>query len=141
MDRAFRGQIGYILSMFRRQSRFTIALGFVLVLALLLGVAALGLQEMRLINHRLQRVIDQNTRRTELVFAMHYAARERALLLFSMALTRDPFSREDQFAHFNRLGTEFAVARGQLMESRLSPQEMAVLARQRKLIVKSELLQ
>ncbi len=124
--------------MYRRQSRFIIALGFVLVLALLLGVAAVGLQEMRLINRRLQDVIDQNSLRTELVFTMHYAARERALLLFSMALTQDPFSRESQFTRFNRLATEFAVAREQLLAMKLSPNEKVILARQNRLIAKSE---
>ena len=124
--------------MYRRQSRFIIALGFVLVLALLLGVAAVGLQEMRLINRRLQDVIDQNSLRTELVFTMHYAARERALLLFSMALTQDPFSRESQFTRFNRLATEFAVAREQLLAMKLSPKEEVILARQNRLITKSE---
>ncbi len=124
--------------MYRRQSRFIIALGFVLVLALLLGVAAVGLQEMRLINRRLQDVIDQNSLRTELVFTMHYAARERALLLFSMALTQDPFSRESQFTRFNRLATEFAVAREQLLAMNLSPEEKVILARQSRLIAKSE---
>ncbi|MHB8255882.1 MAG: EAL domain-containing protein [Acidiferrobacterales bacterium] len=124
--------------MYRRQSRSIIALGFVLVLALLLGVAFIGLQEMRLINRRLREVIDENSLRTELVFTMHYAARERALLLFSMALTQDPFSRESQFTRFNRLATEFTVAREQLLAMNLSPEEKVILARQSRLIAKSE---
>ncbi len=136
--RAFLSFNDYISYMYRRQSRFIIALGFVLVLALLLGVAAVGLQEMRLINRRLQDVIDQNSLRTELVFTMHYAARERALLLFSMALTQDPFSRESQFTRFNGLATEFAVARERLLAMKLSPKEKVILARQSRLIANSE---
>ena len=127
--------------MVQKQSRTIIALGFALVLALLLGVAAIGLREMKLINRRLQRIIQQNGIRTELIFAMHYAARERALLLFSMAMTQDPFSREDQFTRFNQMATAFAVARKQLMATDLDPKERAILARQTRLIARSEFLQ
>ncbi len=127
--------------MFWKQSRFILALGFVLVLGLLLSVAAVGLREMKLINRRLQGVINQNSLRTNLVFTMHFAARERALLLFSMALTQDPFSREDQFTRFNQLATEFTVAHQRLLAMRLSPDEKVILARQSRLIAKSEFQQ
>ena len=127
--------------MLQHRSRLTIAIGFALVLGLLLGVAVLGLHEMRLINHRLHREISQNSRKTELIFTMHYAARERALLLFSMAMTPDPFLRETEFTRFNRLATEFAMARRHLLEMELGQQEKAILARQNQLIIASETLQ
>ncbi len=127
--------------MFRKQSRTIIGLGFALVLGLLLGVAAIGLHEMKTINRRLREVIHDNSIKTELIFTMHYAARERALLLFSMAMTQDPFSRENQFTRFNQMATTFAIARRQLLATDLNSAEKVILARQTKLIETSESLQ
>ncbi len=123
--------------MFRNDSRFIIALGFGLVLTLLVGVAAIGLAQMKFINRRMQSLIAQNDLRTDLIFTMHYAARERALLLFSMAVTRDPFDREDQYTRFNQMATEFSSAREQLLKMPLNHDERAILERQGKLITAS----
>ena len=127
--------------MFRKNSQHVIALGFGLVLVLLLSVTALGLIQMRDVNKRLQNIILQNSLQSDLVFTMHYAARERALLLFSMALTHDPFVREDNYTRFNQMATDFADARERLLQMPLSQKERAILVLQGKLISTSMPLQ
>jgi diguanylate cyclase (GGDEF)-like protein/PAS domain S-box-containing protein len=63
------------------------------------------------------------------------AARERALLLFSILHEDDPFTRDEQIQRFHALGTAFGQARRTLLTRGLVDDEKALLRQQGLLVV------
>ena len=124
-----------------RHSKHIIGYGFALVLILLVGIAALGVRQMAMISHEMQALVEQQNAKTDLVFTMYSAARERALLLHAMTLSRDPFELDEQYMQFNAKATEFAIARTRWMEMDLSPEEKEIIAQQGRLIGKAVMVQ
>ena len=124
-----------------RHSKHIIGYGFALVLMLLVGIAALGVRQMAMISHEMQALVEQENAKTDLVFTMYSAARERALLLHAMALSRDPFEQDEQFMLFNAKATEFAIARSRWLEMQPSAEEKEIIAQQGKLTNKAAMVQ
>ena len=116
-----------------KYSKHVIGYGFALVLILLVGIAVLGVRQMAVINHEMQTLVEQQNVKTNLVFAMYSAARERALLLHAMTLSTDPFEQDEQYMQFNAKATEFAVARTRWLEMNPGAEEKAIIAQQGKL--------
>ena len=77
-----------------RHSKYTIALGFILILSMLGAVAIVGLMRMAAIQSRMDSIVNQQNIKTDLVVTMHNAARERSIALHRMALMADPFDRD-----------------------------------------------
>ena len=59
-------------------TKFTISLGFILILSMLVALTAIGLTRMSAIQARMNSIVNQQNVKTELVVAMHNAARERS---------------------------------------------------------------
>lgn len=118
--------------MFRKETKYLIAIGFALVLGLLITIAVIGIRQMTALNDQLLALFERHATNTNLVFTMYHAARERALALHSMAITQDPFEKDEHYMAFNEMATRFALAREQMLKSDLTPQERAVLDQQRK---------
>ena len=65
--------------MFKYKSKYLIASGFVLVLALMIALAAVGLTRMDTIHHHLQVITEKYNVKTDIIFSMRHIVRERAL--------------------------------------------------------------
>ncbi len=110
-------------------------------MALVVLVAATGLTRMAENNRRMETIVDQYNAKTGHIITMYNAARERAVSLLRMVNMEDPFERDEEYMHMNRLATEFALARIELSKKRLSPEELIMHNEQRRLTAISVPLQ
>lgn len=124
-----------------RHSRFTLSLGFFLILSLLAAVAAIGVTRMAAIKSRMDIIVSQQNVKTELVAAMHNAARERSISLHRMALMPDPFDRDEEYLYFRQMASNFIKARDALVKMSLSIVEKEALASSQKLTVNASRIQ
>lgn len=107
--------------------------GFAALLILMLFLTGLGVVYLDLTESQLRKIANVHLERIELATRMQHEARERTVNLQKMILLSDPFQRDEQWVQFNNHAGAFAAARNRLLETRLSPQESAVLERQGKL--------
>jgi diguanylate cyclase (GGDEF)-like protein/PAS domain S-box-containing protein len=124
-----------------RNSKFTLSLGFILILALMAAVAVIGITRMAAIKSRMDGIVNQQNVKTELVAAMHNAARERSISLHRMALMTDPFERDDEYLYFRQMAWDFVKARDALVKMRLSPVERAALENSQKATISASQIQ
>ncbi len=116
--------------MFARHTKYVIAAGFLLVLALMAGLVTFGISRMDRISSQLGDIVNEHNAKSDLAAKMRNAARERILLLNVMTITDDAFEREELFQRFNDQATKFAVARMEMMQKNLTAKERAILDRQ-----------
>ena len=112
--------------------KFSLAVGFALVLALLLGISLLGLKQMEAINNRLVLIVTVNNYKTELVTIMRDALRDRTITMHSLVLNSAPFEQNGELYDFHNYGVRFTQAMFAMELTSLSPQEKAILAGVRK---------
>lgn len=127
--------------MLSRHSKYVIATGFISVLALMTGLLTFGISRMDRISSRLGDIVNQYNAKTDLALQMRTAARERVLILNVMAITDDPFERDDLMQRFNEYATDFAVARMALLEKPLTDKEREILTTQARRTTRSTRLQ
>lgn len=108
-------------------TKFTISLGFILILFMLVALAVIGLTRMSAIQSRMDGIVNQQNVKTELVVTMHNAARERSIALHRMALMADPFDRDTEYLYFRQMAWDFLKARTALHKMALSPVEVEAL--------------
>lgn len=124
-----------------RHSKYTISLGFILILSLLAAVAVIGLTRMAAIKSRMDNIVNQQNVKTELVATMHNAARERSISLHRMALMQDPFERDEEYLYFRQMAWDFIKARNALLKMNLSPNEREALDNSQKLTLTATQIQ
>jgi diguanylate cyclase (GGDEF)-like protein/PAS domain S-box-containing protein len=117
--------------MFNIDTRHVVIAGFSLALVLMAGLTVIGLRQMAEINMQFEAITQEHVVKSTLIAKMRTTARERVLLLLAMALTSDPFERDEQFMRFNYGASDFLDMRGQLTRMKLSRDEQAILDRQR----------
>jgi len=105
-----------------------IAIGFVVVLALMVALGASGLRYVAEANQRLKDIAQNNNVKTELATVMHSALRERALAMHALPILADPFEKDAEVLRFNTQGTIYMGARERLERMPLSPEEKRILA-------------
>jgi hypothetical protein len=108
-------------------SKYTISLGFILVLILLTAVAVIGLTHMATINARMNVIVNVQNVKTDLVGNMRNAARERSISLHRIALMTDPFERDEEYLYFRQMAWDFLKARTALETMHLSQVEAKTL--------------
>ncbi|MDP1703985.1 MAG: MCP four helix bundle domain-containing protein, partial [Sulfurimicrobium sp.] len=86
--------------MFARNMKFSVGAGFALVLALMIALTVVGLNQMDAINSRLERIVNQNNVKIELATTMRDALRERAISMHSIVVLHDPFTQDDELQRF-----------------------------------------
>ena len=116
-----------------RHTKFTISLGFILILSMLVALTVIGLTRMSAIQARMDSIVNQQNVKTELVVAMHNAARERSIALHRMALMADPFDRDAEYLHFRQMAWDFIQARNALEKMHLNAVENEALKASQKL--------
>jgi len=116
-------------------------LGFSVALLLMVVIFSVGLSSMSVIQSRLRDIVEIQNVKTQLVTSMRYAARERILSLYRMALIEDPFVRDEEFLRFNGFALDFITARDNLLLMKLNPEEQKALERQSELTIRAVQLQ
>ena len=109
--------------MTRHNSRYLIASGFVLMLALMVALAAVGLTRMAAINQHMELIAHKHNVKIDLLLSMRNIVRERSLSMYAMYHMDDAFQREDEFTRFTDMAGEFIRLREQLVQTGLDRQE------------------
>jgi len=76
---------------------------------------------------KIEKVVQENNTKTNLVNVMHNAARERTLSLQKMLIIQDPFVRDEEWLKINSYGAKFAQARAELEKLPLTREETTLL--------------
>lgn len=117
-----------------------IAIGFAVVLVLMMILTGLGLSRLGTLKKQMNALVTESNVKTESVFRMLSLSRERFASLSQMVLMRDPFDRDEEYMRYRAQATEFIRARDQMLALDMSPEELAVWGRARKLIQRDVLL-
>lgn len=110
-----------------------VALGFAVVLVLMLAIVAVALLRIGDINRRLDAIVNSNNVKIEAAHEMIRALNNRAISMHTIGTLQDPFERDDEYQQFNIEGASYSVARKRLETAQLSDEETAILARVRAL--------
>jgi len=116
--------------MFTNHSKYLVFLGFVAVMALMMAVVFVGHKQMSDIHNSMELIVNKYNAKTGYITTMYTAARERSISLLRMLDMDDPFDRDEEYIHFNKLATKFAVARIALGELGLDENESAYSSEQ-----------
>ena len=108
-------------------------MGFLVVLALMVSLAAIGLHYLSNVSASLRGIVEDNNVKIELATAMQTALRERALAMHALSVLADPFEKDAEIQRFDMLGSDYVRARQQLEQMPLSEMELAILDRIRAL--------
>jgi diguanylate cyclase (GGDEF)-like protein len=101
--------------------------GFVIVLALMVALSAIGLRYVAEANQRLKDITQTNNVKIELATEMHSALRERAISMHTLPIIVDAFEKDDEIQRFNAEASRYAEARTRLESMPLSPKERETL--------------
>ena len=115
------------------KSRIIILGGFASILLLVTMLIAVGVSTLSKSKSHLDRVVNSNNRKIQLVNKMHKSARERTISLQHMFIVSDVDDREKSISRLAFYGGEFVAARGELLKLGLSEKEQAILKEQAKL--------
>lgn len=114
----------------RNPGRLIVA-GFALVIALMLGLVHFHRSGVAESEQLLDRLLSVEDAAMEQLAVMQNVSRERALLLHDLAITRDPFEREEKVQKYYDLALVFGNARQKLLALGLDDHERAMLEQQR----------
>jgi hypothetical protein len=96
---------------------------------------------MLIISDDVGRIVMSHNVKSQLVKQMREAARERSIVLHSMAVTNDPFLRDQQFMQMRDEGERFLKAREKLFQTELDKDERHLLAKQYELSSQAAIMQ
>ena len=120
--------------MLKQNSKFVIALGFGVAMALMLALTFIGVSRMAAIKRELETIVRERNVQTELVSTMRTVARERAVVLYAMTMLEDPFEKDDAFLRYKSLASDFIDARMRLEAMNMPLDERNVLKESLRLI-------
>ena len=115
------------------RSKIIILLGFGSILVLVSLLIIIGVTNLSKSKSRLDRVVNSNNLKIQLVNQMRSAARERTISLQHMMITEDPVDFDKSVARMAVYGGEFVAARANLLNMVLSVKEQEILKKQAKL--------
>lgn len=107
-------------------------LGFAFIIIMMTALTVVGVYRMHENTRLMEQVVEENNVKVEQLRKMYIAARERSIFLLKMAVTDDPFERDEYFLEFNKMATNFVVARRELRAMPLDPGEVELLDQQDK---------
>jgi len=99
-------------------------------MALMMAVVLVGYKQMSEIHNRMELIVNKYNAKTGHITTMYTAARERSISLLRMLDMDDPFDRDEEYIHFNKLATRFALARIELAKLGLDANEEAYSSEQ-----------
>ena len=86
--------------MFANNMKFSVGTGFAVVLALMVALTIIGLNQMAAINKRLEGIVKNNNVKTELATSMRDSLRDRAISMHTIVVLTDPFEQNDELQRF-----------------------------------------
>ena len=107
--------------------KFSVGTGFAVVLALMVALTIIGLNQMAAINERLEGIVKNNNVKTELATSMRDALRDRAISMHTIVVLTDPFEQNDELQRFYSYGVNFTQARLKLDELAATGEEKDIL--------------
>lgn len=105
------------------RSRRVIIIGFTLVLVVIGFIVFFGLSRLTKVHGTLEEIISHEQLAIEMISRMQQSSRERSVLLYSIASTKDPFERDELVLKHSRLGGQFVDARQKLLSLKLDQVE------------------
>ena len=108
-------------------SRRVIRIGFTLVMLVIFFIVIFGINRLGKVNDSLKEIVGHEQVAIEMLFHMQQDARERAVLLYILVSTQDPFERDEIILKHGRLGGRFAQARQKLSALQLNKDELKML--------------
>jgi len=121
----------------RLVARRVIIYAFLLVIAIMVAITAIGLSRIRNLSTDLERVVQERDVQVELMHRMRTAARERSLILQSMMIIKDPFTIDDYAMKMSEAAAQYMQAREELLQHPLWAEERELLTAQHRLTVKT----
>jgi len=118
------------------RTRTTVIFAFGIMLAFIILLTSVGGYLLVSGIQRVEDVVTQNIRKSELISDMRIAARLRSLTLSQMLLIDDPFDRDEEFVRFNAFGTDFILAQNSLKTTMLSEKELDIFETSKPLSIK-----
>lgn len=118
-----------------------IGLAFVVLIALIVGLALNGILQLRAIDRQFAAVVDDHNRKISVITQTQLASHMRTDSLFRMALSEDPFVRDEYFMDYNRAGFLVGSGRNALRELGFTAEEQSVFDAQTRLIQRIEAVQ
>jgi len=118
--------------------KFSVILGFSLVVLLMVVLAVVGLLRIAEANRQVEQMVNNRNVKTDLVHTMKDALRERKAITQLVVQLQDPFKQNDAVVNFNNQGAAFAVARTELEAMPLSAEEKKIQERVRSLAIKTQ---
>jgi diguanylate cyclase (GGDEF)-like protein len=126
-----------------RQHGFPLTTGvaFVVLIALICGLALNGLLQLKTLGEQLQTVVEHHNRKIEVITQTQLAAHIRTDSLFRMVLAEDPFERDSHFLEFNRAGFLVGSGRSTLRQMGFTTAEQRSFDTQTQLVNKIQVVQ
>lgn len=125
----------------KRRFPLTTGAAFVALIALICGLALNGLLQLQTLGSQITTVVEEHNRKIDLITQIQVAAHIRTDSLFRMALTDDPFERDDLFMEYNRAGFLVGSGRNAIRQMGLSDKERRSFDAQSRLIIDIESIQ
>ena len=101
-------------------SKLIIVVAFSVVLSLQLALVAFAITNIQSNQKEVEKV-NQNNLIAHTVFDLRDAAHIRALLIYQMAASSDPFIRDDLWMEFKTLAQKFIIAKDKMLEMEMDP--------------------
>ena len=117
-----------------------LGLGFAVTLTLVILVMIVGFSYMAKTYADLEQITQVGNAKIELANAMKYSQRERAVSLYTLALIKDPFEKDEALQHFDRRGAEFMRALAKFQSMEINAHEKALFERLHKLIQERKII-
>lgn len=115
-----------------------VALGFSLIVLLLIAQTLVGLLRIANINQHMEQIVTNNNVKTDLVHIMKDSFRERTIITQFVTLLDDPFEKNEEFIRFGEYGEAFIKARNALADMPQGPTEKEVYARHTTMMSKAQ---
>jgi len=125
-----------VVEMIDNRTRKNLVVAFGIMLAFIISLTSAGGYLLASGIQRVEDVVAQNIRKSQLISDMRIAARLRSLTLSQMLLIDDPFDRDEEFIRFNALGTDFILAQNALKTAMLSKKEHDIFEASKPLSIK-----
>lgn len=109
---------------------------FLALILLIAALAANAIYQLENLQKRMDTVVELHNRKIETITAIQVDALARADRLLRMGIERDPFSRDQLYLEFNRLGFLVGSGRRHLLVLGLTPEEKSLFDTQSLLIEK-----
>jgi len=117
-----------------RAFSLTTGTAFVVLIALICGLALNGLLQLQTLGTQIRTVVEHHNRKIDLITQTQVAAHMHTDSLLRMALTDDPFERDARFMEFNRAGFLVGSGRKALRQMGFTPDEQRSFDAQTQLV-------